>query len=87
MAIKDGIDNIRTIFPRCYFDEEKTTTGFNHLTKYRRRFNEKFGVYSDEAEKNGSQHAADAFRYMATAIVTQLTEEKQTSFIKPDYNY
>jgi len=87
LAIRDWIDNVRTIFPRCFFDEEKTITWFNHLTRYRRKFNEKYGTFTDEAEKNWSQHAADAFRYMAMAIVMKLLETKETVIVTPDHNY
>ncbi len=86
-AIKEGIDNVRNIFPKCYFDEEKTKTWIQHLSRYRRSFNEKHWVYTDQVEKNGSQHAADAFRYLATWILDIMVEDRESFVYNPNYNY
>lgn len=85
LPIKDWIEMVRWIFPKCFFDEEKTKAGVNHLSLYTRKPNEKYGWFTDEIAKNWSQHAADAFRYMATAILDIIVEDKESFLIQPDY--
>lgn len=64
-GISEGIDQVRKIFSRCWFDEEKCGKGIENLGKYRRAWDDKNGVFMDRPMKNGADHAADSFRYLA----------------------
>lgn len=68
IGIANGINAARGIFPRCYFDEERCADGMNHLRRYRYKVDEK-NQYSANPLHDEASHAADAFRYLAVAIV------------------
>lgn len=73
-SLSDGIDAVRNIFSRCYFDEEHTKLGRNHLWLYRRAWDDTNGIFIDRPMKNGAQHAADGFRYLAVGILALLVQ-------------
>jgi phage terminase large subunit len=74
-SIESGIDAARSIFNRCYFDEHKCIDGLNALRRYRYDVDES-GQWSRKPLHDEYSHAADAFRYLATAI-TEPTRQKQ----------
>ena len=64
----DGIQAVRRILPRCWFDKYKTKQGINALRNYRRTFDEKRKVFFDNPLHDWSSHFADSFRYLAIAL-------------------
>lgn len=64
---EEGIKQARMVFPRCYFDKNKTARLVECLKRYRRavnqRTNEPTGPLHDEYS-----HGADAFRYLGMAV-------------------
>ncbi len=64
-SVEDGIQAARTIFPQCYFDQEKCTDGLTALRKYRY---DEMNVNATKPIHDSSSHAADAFRYLAMAL-------------------
>jgi len=66
--VVDGINALRTIFPRCWFDSERCADGINALRRYRYGVNPETGQYTREPLHDESSHAADALRYFATAM-------------------
>lgn len=75
-SISEGIDQVRKIFSRCWFDEEKCGKGIENLGKYRRAWDDKNGVFMDRPMKNGADHAADSFRYLAQGIALATTPKE-----------
>ena len=67
LTIDDGIQSVRRLLPRCWFDP-KTRDGINALRNYRREYNEKRDVFFDKPLHDWSSHASDAFRYLAVGI-------------------
>jgi len=67
LSIDDGIQAVRRMLPRCWFDP-KTRDGLNALRNYRRDYNEKRDVFFDRPLHDWSSHASDAFRYLAVGI-------------------
>lgn len=65
---KDGIEEVRKILPRCWFDEKKCGPGVKHLQNYSRRWDDKEKVWKDAAKHDRHSHAADAFRYLAMGL-------------------
>lgn len=61
----DGINAVRTILPRCWFDATKCKQGLNALKQYQRHWNETRRTYEDHPHHDWTSHAADAFRYGA----------------------
>lgn len=74
-SIESGIDAARSIFNRCWFDENKCIDGLNALRRYRYQIDES-GQWSRKPLHDEYSHAADAFRYLATAI-TEPTKTKE----------
>ena len=72
-----GIDLVRGILSRCWFDEEKCARGIEALEHYRRNKNkslttENHSVFSDSPLHDWASHGADSFRYMATVYREKL---------------
>lgn len=67
IAVIDGIQAARMMFPRVYFDTERTQLGTDALREYRRDWDEDKRIFSDKPVHNWSSNPADAFRMMAVA--------------------
>ena len=80
-SIESGIEAARGIFNRCWFDENKCTDGLNALRRYRYEIDDS-GQWSKKPLHDENSHAADAFRYLATAIVEPTKQSKDDE----DYN-
>lgn len=80
MSVDDGINAVRMILSRCYFNYETTKDGLDALRQYRWATNDK-GETKNRPQHDWTSHAADAFRYMAVG----LNETKQWSR-KIEYN-
>jgi phage terminase large subunit len=69
LRVADGINAVRSIFSRCYFDNERCADGLNSLRRYRFRVDEQTGQWSKEPNHDAFSHASDAFRYFATSVL------------------
>lgn len=69
VGVADGIQSVRHMLPRCWFDEEKTRQGLSALRNYRREYDEKRNVFYDRPLHDWCSHGADAFRYLAVGLV------------------
>lgn len=67
LSIADGIEMVRQILWRCWFDEKKCEYGIDALNSYRKEFNEKLNVFKDIPVHDWSSHPADAFRTFAVS--------------------
>lgn len=68
ISLVDGIAAARTIFNRCWFDQEKCGDGIQALKHYHYKFDEQLGTFTKEPQHDWASHPADAFRYLAVAI-------------------
>lgn len=75
ISVKDGIDALRMLLPRCWIDARKCATGLEALKAYREKFDEKRGVSLGPLH-DWSSHASDAARYMAVALQEQTQTKK-----------
>jgi phage terminase large subunit len=66
-AKEDGIEAIRTLLSRCYFDRTKTERGRGALKGYRKEYNETLQVYYDKPVHDWTSHGTDAFQTLATS--------------------
>lgn len=71
---EDGIDAIRTLLPRCYFDQTKCLRGINGLKGYHKEWNDKLMVYKNEPVHNWTSHPTDAFQTLALSNPEQIEE-------------
>jgi phage terminase large subunit len=68
LSIADGINAARTVFNRCYFDEQRCAEGLQSLRHYRYDVDPDTKQFSSKPLHDYHSHAADAFRYFAVAI-------------------
>jgi len=64
-SIPDDIEQVRRLFPRFYFDIERTGKLVTSLENYRRSFNESTGEFSNTPLHDKHSHPADAMRTLA----------------------
>lgn len=63
-----GINHLRMLLNRSYFDGVRCEEGINALENYRREFIQDKGVYKEQPVHDGCSHYADSARYVAEAI-------------------
>lgn len=68
LSLVDGMAAVRTIFNRCWFDQEKCAEGIQALKHYRYEYDEQLGTFKRDPLHDWSSHPADAFRYFAVSI-------------------
>jgi hypothetical protein len=75
LPIDDGIDAVRAMLPRCWFDKVKCARIVEALKQYRKNWDEKNKVFQSHPCHDWTSHGADAGRYGA---VTGDPKPKQT---------
>lgn len=73
---EEGIDAIRGILSRCWFDKEKCVKGIDALRSYRKDWDEKNKVYKNHPVHDWSSHGTDGFQTLALSNPTVLVEAK-----------
>jgi phage terminase large subunit len=68
LPIVDGINAARTVFPLCWFDEQRTVTGIRRLRMYRYGEMQSYEGPTREPLHDMHSHCADAFRCLAVSI-------------------
>lgn len=66
-SIEEGIKAARLVFPRCYFDKNKTARLVECLKRYKRDIHTKTGEPMAPLHDEFS-HGADSFRYLGQAV-------------------
>src|SRR5262249_12520419 len=69
--VADGINAVRAVLPRCWFDEEKCRRGLEALRSYRQEWNDRLKAFSGRPLHDWASHAADAFRGLAMGLPEQ----------------
>lgn len=86
-AVEDGIEAVRNLLPRCWFNAERCERGIEAMRQYRKDFDEKKRVFRDKPMHDWSSHAADAFRYLAWGLRDRpLREEPRQQRAVTDYD-
>jgi phage terminase large subunit len=65
--VREKINAARTVFPLCYFDEERCSEGLFALRHYRYEVDEQTKRFSDKPLHDEHSDAASAFEYFALA--------------------
>jgi hypothetical protein len=68
LSFMDGIESVRRLLRKCYFDKNKCEYGLNALKSYHKEYNEKKKIFRTIPDHDWSSHAADAFRYLAVSL-------------------
>jgi phage terminase large subunit len=76
LSIDDGIEAVRKLLPRCWFDREKCTEGLKALRQYHREWDDSRKVFIERPYHDWASDPADAFRYLALGLRPTVTEKK-----------
>ena len=68
LGVDDGINAVRRILSRCWFDKVKCAEGLRALRQYRTEYDEKRKVFRNNPLHDWASHASDAFRYLAVSL-------------------
>lgn len=68
LSVADGIQSVRRILPKCWFNTPRVKQGLDALRNYRRNYDEKRSVFFDTPLHDWSSHASDGFRYFAIGL-------------------
>jgi len=68
LSVEDGINAVRRILSRCWFDKEKCAEGLRALRQYRVEYDDKRKTFRKSPLHDWSSHSADAFRYLAVSL-------------------
>ncbi len=68
--VDDGINAVRLLIPRCWFDASKCAQGLEALRLYQREWDDKAQDFRARPLHDWTSHAADAFRYLAAGLDT-----------------
>lgn len=87
--IADGIEQVRNLLPRVWFDEVKADALIESLKSYRKQWNELLKCYSSTPLHDWSSHFADCFRYFAWRSKDQSRGKKpdRKTQTEDEYNY
>ena len=77
LAVEDGIQAVRRMLPKCWFNMPKVKQGLDCLRNYRREYDEKRSVFYDKPLHDWASHSSDSFRYLALGL------EQTTSWSQP----
>lgn len=66
--VEDGINAVRTIIPRTWFDKRKCARGIDALKLYRSEYDDKLQALKPRPVHDWTSHAADAARYLAMTL-------------------
>lgn len=68
LSVDDGIQAVRRLLPRCWFNMPKVKQGLDCLRNYRREYDEKRNVFYDKPLHDWASHGSDSFRYLALGM-------------------
>lgn len=66
--VEDGINAVRMMLPRSWFDATKCAKGIEALKLYRAEYDDKLQTLKPRPVHDWTSHAADAFRYLAMGL-------------------
>ena len=79
-SVEDGINAVRMLLPRCWFDAEKCKQGLEALRQYQRIWDDKSRLFRHKHD--WTSHAADAFRMLAMSLPDSVTQKKRNKSLR-----
>lgn len=76
LPVQDGIDLVKSLFPRMWFNEETTKVGIEHLSNYCKEWNSALGRPEERPRHDEHSHSADGIRYLCVAYKKYLEPRK-----------
>lgn len=85
LDIDDGINMVRTMFSRFWFDKDKCSRGIMALKNYKKDWDEKNQVFRKQPLHNWASHGSDALRTFGTGYRQQHIQSGNIDFggVKP----
>ncbi len=77
LSVDDGIQAVRRLLPKCWFNMPQVKQGLDCLRNYRRDYDEKRNVFFDKPMHDWASHGSDSFRYLALGM------EQNTTWSQP----
>jgi len=77
LSIDDGINAVRSILPKCFFNEATTRRGLLTLKNYKKDFDNKNNTFKLQPKHDWASHGADAFRYLAVSYRENIGQSRQ----------
>ena len=66
--VEDGINAVRVMLPKCWFDAKKCERGIEALKLYRAEYDDKLQTLKPRPVHDWTSHGSDAFRYLAMGL-------------------
>ena len=83
IGLQSGIQAVRMMLPRVYFDAEKCHDGIEALRQYQREYDEDKKAYRQSPRHDWTSHPSDAFRMLAVSWQEQSDKSPTTVEPKP----
>jgi len=80
LPVDDGINAVRTMLPKCFFDVKKCDKGLKSLMNYRSDYDSRTGTFKKNPLHDDSSHAADSFRYLALGLKSYKSQATSRMF-------
>lgn len=74
-SVLDGIESVRLMLPRCWFDKTKTLEGVECLRQYQKEWDDRLKTFRPTPRHDWSSHAADAFRELAVGLPENISSQ------------
>ncbi len=78
LSVQDGIQAVRGILGRCWFDAMKCEPGLNALLHYKRKYDSKSDSFNAKPSHDWASHPSDSFRMLAVAERKDYDRAKET---------
>ena len=75
---QEGIEAVRSLFDRFWFDEEKCRFGIEALTQYAKEYDEEHNIFRSRPAHSWASHCADAMRTMADGYEEEMPKRPQS---------
>jgi len=75
-SVEDGINAVRMLLPKCYFDRQKCERGLNALRNYEKEYDNKNKIFRNKPKHNWASNGSDAFRYLALGQRPETTRRR-----------
>lgn len=72
LPVDDGINAVRAVLPRIWFDKVKCAQGIRHLQSYKKEYDDVRKEFKNKPYHDSSSHGADSMRYFAVGYKPQL---------------
>jgi len=86
ISLEDGINAVRTILPKCWFDAKNCNRGIEALRQYRTDYDDKTQTHRNRPLHDWTSHPCDAFRYLAVSLHDPVDPETIPKVAQQDYN-